>query len=363
MKDLEKLRSQLSEVDLKIIDLIRKRHLLAEEIGAYKREKGQPTRDYIREKQVIELAQSHAKSLDVDTELIVDLMQLLIKSSLKTQEFARVKEEGEGSGKKALVIGGAGRMGGWFAEFLMLQGYSVDIADPNSNESLKNHYKTWEETEDDYAITVVAAPLRQSIDILKGMLNSIRQGIVFDIGSIKSPIHNVLKDMADRGMRVTSIHPMFGPDSDLLTGKQIIFMDIDQHNTHQQVKKLFESTTAQLIEMSIENHDYAISYVLGLSHIVNIAFAKVLASSDEERESLPDLSSTTFKDQLNVAKRVTDENPHLYFEIQHLNEHSLKTIRELNTAISDITEAITQGQEEEFVAMMEKGHSYFTKNK
>ncbi len=115
--------------------------------------------------------------------------------------------------------------------------------------------------------------------------------------------------------------------------------------------------------MSIENHDYAISYVLGLSHIINIAFAKVLASSDEERESLPDLSSTTFKDQLNVAKRVTDENPHLYFEIQHLNEHSLKTIRELNTAIGDITEAITKGQEEEFVAMMEKGHSYFTKNK
>ena len=70
--------------------------------------------------------------------------------------------------------------------------------------------------------------------------------------------------------------------------------------------------------MSIENHDYAISYVLGLSHMVNIAFAKVLASSEGERESLPELSSTTFKDQLNVAKRVTDENPHLYYEIQHL---------------------------------------------
>ena len=77
MKDLEKLRSQLSEVDLKIIDLIHQRQVLAEEIGAYKREKGQPTRDYIREKQVIDLAQSHASSLDLDKELVVDLMQLL----------------------------------------------------------------------------------------------------------------------------------------------------------------------------------------------------------------------------------------------------------------------------------------------
>ena len=90
MKDLEKLRSKLSEVDLKIIDLIHERQVLAEEIGAYNRDKGLPTRDYNREKQVIELAQSHAKSLDVDTNLVVDLMQLLIKSSLKTQEFARV---------------------------------------------------------------------------------------------------------------------------------------------------------------------------------------------------------------------------------------------------------------------------------
>jgi len=34
MKDLEKLRSKLSEVDLKIIDLIHERQVLAEEIGA-----------------------------------------------------------------------------------------------------------------------------------------------------------------------------------------------------------------------------------------------------------------------------------------------------------------------------------------
>ena len=115
--------------------------------------------------------------------------------------------------------------------------------------------------------------------------------------------------MVDQGMRVTSIHPMFGPDSNLLTGKQIIFMDIDQHDSQQTVKKLFESTTAQLIEMSIENHDYAISYVLGLSHMVNIAFAKVLASSEGERESLPELSSTTFKDQLNVCLLYTSPSP------------------------------------------------------
>ena len=37
-------------------------------------------------------------------------------------------------------------------------------------------------------------------------------------------------------------------------------------------------------------------------------------------------------------------------------------IKELNSAISEITQAITEGQEETFVAMMEEGQSYFNKN-
>ena len=88
--------------------------------------------------------------------------------------------------------------------------------------------------------------------------------------------------------------------------------------------------------MSLENHDYAISYILGLSHVLNIAFAKVLSSSGENKDLLSNLSSTTFKDQLDVAKRVTDENPHLYYEIQYLNKFSLKTISELSNAIKEI---------------------------
>ena len=55
MSDLKKLRSKLSEIDLKIIDLIHQRQSLSQDIGALKSTKGKPTRDYKREKEVIEL--------------------------------------------------------------------------------------------------------------------------------------------------------------------------------------------------------------------------------------------------------------------------------------------------------------------
>ena len=164
-------------------------------------------------------------------------------------------------------------------------------------------------------------------------------------------------------MKVTSIHPMFGPDTDLLTGKHVVFMNIDSHGTHLEIMKLFESTTAQMIEMSIDSHDYAISYVLGLSHIINIAFSKVLHDSGEKKDEFSQVSSTTFKDQIEVARRVSQENPNLYFEIQHLNSHSMQTIEELNRVIKEITDAITLGSEEDFVEIMHAGKKYFEGSK
>ena len=359
MTDIETLRNELSELDLKIIELVHRRQVLSEEIGAIKRDKGRPTRDYQREKLVIELAKSHAEKLNVDPLMVVDLMQLLIQSSLKTQESARVKEEGQGNGKKVLIIGGLGRMGSWFSEFMSMQGYDVHIADKNIDEEDESHFSNWKDTDDNYDITVVATPLRESKEILEEILAHGRNGILFDIASIKSPIKETLTKISEKGMRVTSIHPMFGPDTDLLTGKHIVFMNLDEQDSHLEIMKLFESTTAQLIEMSIDSHDYAISYVLGLSHIINIAFSKVLHDSGEKEEEFSQVSSTTFKDQIEVARRVSQENPNLYFEIQHLNDHSIKTIEELNRVIQEISDAITMGSEENFVKIMNSGKKYF----
>ena len=49
-------------------------------------------------------------------------MRLLIRSSLTHQEQTRVAAQTSGAGKRVLIIGGAGKMGAWFAQFLSSQG-------------------------------------------------------------------------------------------------------------------------------------------------------------------------------------------------------------------------------------------------
>ena len=68
--------------------------------------------------------------MGLEPDLAESLLRQLIQSSLATQEQARVAAQGQGSGKRALVIGGRGKMGGWFCDFLASQGFQVTIADP-----------------------------------------------------------------------------------------------------------------------------------------------------------------------------------------------------------------------------------------
>ena len=89
------------------------------------------------------------------------------------------------------------------------------------------------------------------------------------------------------------------------------------------------------------------AWVLGLSHLVNIAFAGTLAESGEAVPLLKQISSSTFNAQLNVATQVVSENPHLYYEIQQGNdntaevsEHFRKVLDELVTAVAENDEAV-----------------------
>ncbi|MDH4018808.1 MAG: prephenate dehydrogenase/arogenate dehydrogenase family protein, partial [Xanthomonadales bacterium] len=144
-----------------------------------------------------------------------------------------------------------------------------------------------------------------------------------------------------------SVHPMFGPDEIGLSGRHILFVDVGSQEAIVEARALFAHTAADCVELSLEEHDEVMAWVLGLSHLVNIAFAGTLAESDEKVPLLKQISSSTFNAQLNVATQVVSENPHLYYEIQQgnvnteeVNEHFQKVLGELVSAVTRRDEAV-----------------------
>lgn len=358
---LDELRARLAAIDRQIIDLAAERQAVSREIGAVKRAEGRATRDFTREKQVIDAARGRAAEQGVSPDIAEALMELLIRGSLTTQEQARVRAEGTGQGQRALVIGGGGKMGRWFAEFLDSQGYAVTVADPAAPAPGFRHVADWRSLAEEFAVTVVATPLGATAGILEALAARGHRGLVFDIGSLKAPLSGALRALAAGGARVTSVHPMFGPDTELLSGRHVLFMDVGCPAAVHEARALFASTMALQMEMPLEEHDRLIAYVLGLSHALNIAFFTALAESGEAAPRLARLSSTTFDAQLAVASRVARENPHLYFEIQALNPQGIHALEELLRAVHRLADIVRGGDEAAFVRLMEQGRDYLAR--
>jgi chorismate mutase/prephenate dehydrogenase len=102
---------------------------------------------------------------------------------------------------------------------------------------------------------------------------------------------------------------MFGPDTELLSGRHVIFVDVGDPTATAVARELFAPTMATLVEMDLESHDRLIAYVLGLSHALNIAFFTALADSGEAAPRLATLSSTTFDAQLGSRPRSRPRTP------------------------------------------------------
>jgi len=358
MQDLQSLREELSRLDVELLEKVARRQEIVAEIGRVKTTAGRGTRDYAREKEVLDLARRTARRVGIDEDIGEEMFRLLIRASLATQEQDKVASFGAGSGKKALVIGGAGQMGQWFVRFLSSQGYDVETCDPVGAVAGFNNYTTLEQISVDHDLIVVATPVAETELVLQQLARLKPPAVIFDISSLKGPLKGGMDALLAAGCRVTSIHPMFGPDTELLSGRNVIFVDLGVPEATAAARELFASTMVDQVEMSLDSHDKAMAYVLGISHAVNIAFFNALAQSGENATGLAKLSSSTFDAQLDVASRVARENPYLYFEVQSLNVHSPRALISLLNAVTQVAGRVLDGDKEGFVELMEQGKAF-----
>jgi len=356
---LESLREQLDDVDRRLLELVAERRDISLAIGKVKQSNRKGTRDFHRERVVIANAQSTAQRLGLSTDFARSFLLSLIRASLTAQEQARVSASSTGDGRTALVVGGAGKMGRWFVRFLSIQGYAVEVAEPAGPVEGFPHRVNTSDGPLTHDLVVLATPIPTTEVLLHSLAKAPPPGVVFDVGSLKTPLRSGLQALAKAQGRVTSIHPMFGPDTDLLSSKHVIFVDVGCPEATQIAQDLFAPTMAQLVNMELDVHDRVMSYVLGLSHAVNIAFFTALTNTGEEAAYLSEISSTTFDAQLDVARRVADENPHLYYEIQSLNQYGLESLDALTAALAALRDAVATQNPADFEMMMLSGRSYF----
>ncbi|MDX1624946.1 MAG: bifunctional chorismate mutase/prephenate dehydrogenase [Wenzhouxiangellaceae bacterium] len=356
--ELMRLRTELDRIDRELVERAAARQRTVSRIGEIKHGSGRQLRDFAREREVLDGVRSHARECRLDPDVAEQLMTTLIEASLTRQERERVRLTGAGSGRRALVVGGKGRMGGWMVRFLASQGYEVRIADPAVEADGNGHVTDWRRAGFEVELIVVAAPIAASRDVVAGLAERGTAALVLDVASIKDPLVGPLRDAAARGLRICSIHPMFGPGTVLLAGRNVLFMDCGHAGAVDDARALFADTMAACLDVPLEQHDRVAAWVLGLSHLVNVAFAASLAKSGHEAGTLAALSSTTFLRQLDVAAGVAAENPSLYFEIQRLNPHQSEAATRFAETLEALRSAVADGDAEGFAELMRAGREW-----
>ncbi len=259
-------------------------------------------------------------------------------------------------GKRVAILGGTGKMGHWLAKFLRDKGFSVAIHSRSPEKAataakeLEVDYIESLDSLRDFDMVIVSTSLSSTAETIREAAEKMRpNAILFDVASVKQGIVEALEDARKRGIRVVSVHPMFGPGADTLRGKHVVVIPVgDDVELVEEVLKLFEGAETHVLS-SGEAHDMMVALTLSLPHFVNIVFGKTLKDADI-REATK-FAGTTFTLQLMVAESVYREDPDLYYEIQSMNK-----------AFTKVLDAFLQSAEETALAVKKKDREAFVKN-
>lgn len=355
--DLTQLRDAIADVDRALLELLRRRMELAAQVGMIKATQGLPVVVRDVEDRVLTRAREHAEGCYVSPEVMEAIFAAVIRGSVERQHRVGVAMRRQ-KGRRVLVVGGAGAMGGWFRHFLSLVGHTVDAVDPAWRDlpTGEGRYSSLEQMPlEDYAYIVVAVPLSRTPEVLRRLIQARPPGHVIDIASIKSHLEPTLAEADAFGVKVNCLHPMFGPGkSPYQPLTFVLAYRTAPEAEREDVTPLLQHPYTHIIPVPFPHHDRLMGWLLGLAHLMGMLFARALAASGLDPGELAACASTTFQRQAATASSVLSEDPDLYLDIQRLNPHRHQVYEATRQALEELVQLVEKGDGEGFRNLMHR---------
>jgi len=83
---LSKIREQIDEINLKIVDLLHQRYQLTAEVARYKKQFNLPIKDLKREKLMFSKIKSTVSVLGLPVEEVIRIFEIIVEYTYKQQE-------------------------------------------------------------------------------------------------------------------------------------------------------------------------------------------------------------------------------------------------------------------------------------
>ncbi len=215
-----------------------------------------------------------------------------------------------------ILIYGMGGMGRIFREFFDTRGHYVRGYD------LRKEMSEIEEEEiQDFDVIFLCVPMESIENALDRIARLNRQALIVDISTIKS---TSVPHLEKYGFDYLSIHPMFGPGSEIGLSNIIVVSQSEREEAERILDEL-RKAGAILSYLPYEEHDRRMAEIQGVAHFLLFLFALTL--KDRFREEYG-IASPIFLVMHKLASRILNQDWRMYYQIQKNAENLREEIVE-----------------------------------
>lgn len=218
----------------------------------------------------------------------------------------------------AAIIGAEGKMGIWLMDHLTKVGYSVAAFDVRKGDDSR--------ILDEVDIVIISVPVSKTRKVIRDTVKFMRRGAtIVEIASLKTGIYEELVKVAEQGIDVVSLHPMFGPSVKDLKEKTVAVISVvDKLKESEFAASLFPG--ANIVEVDPKQHDRLMTHILSMPYLVNMALGATMGEID--LELLKKLSGTSFALQYTLIQSVAGETTSLVHALLSENHYLEDTAEE-----------------------------------
>lgn len=349
---LADLREAIADTDRALLELLRRRMELAAAVGEVKAQANAPVVVRDVEDRVLSRARQHAEACGVSPEVMEAIFQSILRGSVERQHRVGVALRRQRGGR-ALLVGGAGAMGGWLRGFLALVGHTVDLVDP-ALAPLPDAPRAWPRLADvpdldAYDWIVLATPLGSTPERIAEVAARRPRGTVVEIASIKDHLQPALAALEAAGGRALCVHPMFGPGKSPYEPLTFVLACRRSHDDDlAAVRPLLAHPYTKIVAVDFPHHDRLMGWLLGLAHLTGMLFGTALGQSGLDPDELAACASSTYARQAATALSVLSEDPDLYLDIQRLNPHRAEVYAATRRSLDELVGLVESSDREGF---------------
>ncbi|MFP4022523.1 MAG: prephenate dehydrogenase/arogenate dehydrogenase family protein [Candidatus Paceibacterota bacterium] len=236
------------------------------------------------------------------------------------------------------IVGGKGKLGRWFNDFFINEGFEVLISDTKTSVSNKHLAERSD-------IVIVSVPIIKTVEVIKEIKDFVRaDALLCDVASLKSKPVEALKK-AKCG--TLGMHPLFGPLTLSLSGQNIVFCPVVNNKWSEFLETLFKHHGANIIKISPEEHDRQMAMIQALTHFSNISLARTVYSEKWELNSA--FFTPVFRLQSLIMGRILDQRAELLAEIEMENPYFPEILSRFEKELSDLNNSVRDKDVRSFV--------------